>query len=195
MSLDSVTEDIREQARARAEEIRSEGEAEAEEIISEAEAEAEEIHEQREREVERQIEQESDQRLSSANLEAKQKRLATRRELLQQVRDDVEAALVDLDGDTREELTRELLAAAATEFEDADTVEVYGRADDQDLIESILSEYENFEYGGGTDCLGGVVVESDASRVRVDNTFDSVLEDVWQESLREISADLFDEEQ
>ncbi|QCC51517.1 V-type ATP synthase subunit E [Halapricum salinum] len=195
MSLDSVTEDIREQARARAEEIRSEGEAEAEEIISEAEAEAEEIHEQREREVERQIEQERDQRLSSANLEAKQKRLATRRELLQQVRDDVEAALVDLDGDTREELTRELLAAAATEFEDADTVEVYGRADDQDLIESILSEYENFEYGGETDCLGGVVVESDASRVRVDNTFDSVLEDVWQESLREISADLFDEEQ
>ena len=194
MSLDSVTEDITEKARARAEEIRSEGESEAEEITAEAEEEAEEIRRERERDVERQIDQERDQRLSSANLEAKQQRLATRRQLLQQVRGDVEDALVDLDEDTREELTRELLDAAATEFEESDTVEVSGRADDEALIESILEDYEGFSYGGETDCLGGVVVESDESRVRVDNTFDSVLEDVWQESLREISADLFEEQ-
>jgi V/A-type H+-transporting ATPase subunit E len=194
MSLDSVTEDIREQARARAEEIRSEGEAEATSIVDDAEADAEDIRREREREVERQIDQERDQRLSSANLEAKQTRLATRRELLQRVRGDVEDALADLDEDTREELTRELLEAAASEFEESDTVEVFGRADDQALIESILEDYEGFVYGGETDCLGGVVVESDESRVRVDNTFDSVLEDVWQESLREISADLFEEQ-
>jgi V/A-type H+-transporting ATPase subunit E len=195
MSLDSVTDDIREQARARAEEIRDEAEAEAEEIVAEAEADAESIRSERQDEVERQIEQERDQKLSSANLEAKQKRLATRRELLQQVRADVEDALTDLDSDTREELTRELLSAAATEFEDVDTAEVYGRASDADLLESLAGEFDGFEYGGEIDCLGGVVVESDASRVRVDNTFDSVLEDVWEDSLREISADLFDEEQ
>ena len=195
MSLDSVTEDITEKARARAEEIRSDAEAEAEEIVSQAEADAEEIRDRKEREVERQIEQEREQRLSSANLEAKQQRLATRRELLQQVRGEVEAELVDLDADTREELTTALLEAATTEFDDDATVEVYGRADDEDLLTSLAGEYDNVEYGGETDCLGGVVVESDASRVRVDNTFDSVLEDVWQESLREISADLFDEEQ
>ncbi|QSG14065.1 V-type ATP synthase subunit E [Halapricum desulfuricans] len=194
MSLDSVTEDIKEQARARAEEIRSDAEEQADEIIQEAEQEAERIRQQKEREVERQIEQEREQRLSSGNLEAKQTRLAARRQLLERVREQVETALVDLDAETREELTRELLDAASTEFEDVEAAEVYGRSDDEELLTSILEEYDGFEYGGEIDCLGGVVVESDSSRVRVNNTFDSVLEDVWQESLREISDELFEEQ-
>jgi len=194
MSLDSVTEDIRDEARARAAEIRSEAEREAEEIREQARADAEEIREQREREVERRIEQERDQRLSSANLEAKQKRLATRRELLQQVRESVEDALVDLDESTREELTRELLDAASEEFDRGDDVTVYGRPDDRDLVESILEAYDGYEYGGEYDCMGGVVVESEGSRIRINNTFDSVLEDVWQDNTGGISATLFDEQ-
>ncbi|MCU4717852.1 V-type ATP synthase subunit E [Halapricum hydrolyticum] len=194
MSLDSVTEDIKEQARARAEEIRSDAEQRAERIVEEAEQEAEEIRRQKESEIERQIEQEREQRLSSGNLEAKQKQLAARRQTLEEVRERVEDALVNLDEETREELTRELIEAAITEFEDVETAEVYGRSDDEALLTSILEEYDSFEYGGETDCLGGVVVESDASRVRIDNTFDSVLEDVWQESLREISDELFEEQ-
>jgi len=192
MSLDSVLEDIRDEARARAEEIRSEGDAEAEDIIAEAEADAERIHEEREREVERQIEQEREQRLSSANLEAKQQRLATRRELLQRVREDAEDALVGLDADTREELTRELLDAAAEEFDADADADVYGRADDEALIDSILEDYDGYSYAGEYDCLGGVVVESSGSRIRVNNTFDSVLEDVWQDNLRDISDRLFE---
>lgn len=194
MSLDSVTADIRDEARARAEEITSEAESRAEEIIADAEADAEEIREQREREVEREIEQEREQRLSSANLEAKQQRLATRRELLQQVRSEVESALTDLDSDTREELTRELLDAASHEFDGDLSVGVYGRADDVEMLESVLEDYEGYEYDGEIDCLGGVVLESEESRIRVNNTFDSVLEDVWQNNLREISAQLFDEQ-
>jgi V/A-type H+-transporting ATPase subunit E len=193
MSLDSVTEDIKEEARARAEEIRSDAEETAETIISDAESDAEEIRAQKEREVERQIEQEREQRLSSATLEAKQQRLATRRELLEEVRSEVEAELVDLDSDTREELTRELLEAAATEFDDSNTVEVYGRADDESLLESIVSEFDNFEYGGEVDCLGGVVVESEESRVRVNNTFDAVLEDVWEDFLQAIGSRVIEE--
>ena len=193
MSLDRVTEDIREQARARAEEIRSEANESAEEITADAEADAEDIREQKEREVERQIEQEREQRLSSANLEAKQQRLATRRELLQQVRDDVETALLDLDSATREELTETLLDAASEELEDDASVNVYGHADDQALIEDLLSSYDGYEYAAEYDCLGGVVVESESSRIRINNTFDSLLEDVWQDNLRDISDQLFEQ--
>jgi len=112
---------------------------------------------------------------------------------LQNVRDEVETALVELDGETREELTRSLLEAAAREFDEDDDVRVYGRADDQELIESILAGYSGFEYAGEEECLGGVAVESDASRVRIDNTFDSVLEDVWEDNLKEISTELFEQ--
>jgi V/A-type H+-transporting ATPase subunit E len=193
MSLDTVVEDIRDDARARAEEIRTEGERRAEEIISEAEADAEEIVADAEEEVEQEIEQEREQRLSSAKLEAKQARLEARREALQDVHERVEAAVADIDGEEREELTRTLLDAAATEFDESATVLVYGRADDESLLEDVLADYDGFEYAGEHDCLGGVVVESDASRVRVNNTFDSVLAEVWEENLREISEQLFEE--
>ena len=190
MSLDTVVEDIRDEARARAEEIRDEGEQRAEEIVSEAENDAEDILEEAEREVERSIEQEREQTLSSAKLEAKQARLEARRELLADVREDVEEEVAGLEGERREELTRALLDVAAEEF-DGDDVQVYGRADDEELLTDVLDDYEGFSYAGEYDCLGGVVVESEGSRVRVNNTFDSVLDEVWEENLREISDELF----
>ncbi|AHG00276.1 ATP synthase subunit E [Halostagnicola larsenii XH-48] len=193
MSLDTVVEDIREEAHARAEDIRSQGETRAEEIESAAREDADEIVADAEDEVEREIEQLREQRLSSAKLEAKQKRLEARRDVLTDVRESVEDELTSLEGDTREELTRELLEAATVEFDEDDTVTVYGRESDEELIESILEEYDGYEYDGEYDCLGGVVVESEASRLRVNNTFDSVLEDVWEDNLQEISNRLFEQ--
>jgi V/A-type H+-transporting ATPase subunit E len=193
MSLDTVVEDIRDEARARAEEIRDEADAEAEEILDQAEADAEEIREQRQQEVERQIEQEREQKLSSAKLEAKQQRLEAKRDILQDVYEDVEAAVASFE-DGREELTRALLDNAASEFDEDDEVKVYGRADDQELIESILEEYDGYEYAGEFECLGGIVAESESSRVRVKNTFDSVLDEVWEDNLRSISEQLFEDQ-
>ncbi|PCR92504.1 V-type ATP synthase subunit E [Natrinema ejinorense] len=193
MSLDTVVEDIREEAHARAEDIRSEGETRAEEIESAAREDADEIIADAEAEVESEIEQLREQRLSSAKLEAKQKRLEARRDALAEVRDAVEDELAALEGDTREALTRDLLEAATVEFDEGDDVNVYGRSDDEEVLESILEEYDGYQYAGGYDCLGGVVVESDQSRVRVNNTFDSVLEDVWEDNLQEISNRLFEQ--
>lgn len=195
MSLDSVAEDIREQARAQAAEIREAAEADAEELRAEAEADAEELREERLAEAEDEIEQLRKQRLSGAKLEAKQARLATRREVIESVREDVEAAIRDLDDEERATLTRALLEEAAAEFDEADSVAVRGRAEDRELLESLLAEYDGFEYAGEVDCLGGVVVESEGSRMRVVNTFDSVLEDIWEANLREMSDRLFEDDE
>ncbi|MDS0476660.1 V-type ATP synthase subunit E [Natrinema sp. 1APR25-10V2] len=193
MSLDTVVEDIREEAHARAENIRSEGEARAEEIESAAREDADEIVANAEAEVEREIEQLREQRLSSSKLEAKQKRLEARRDVLGDVRDAVEEELAALEGDAREELTRDLLEAATDEFDEGDDVNVYGRGSDEALIESILADYDGYQYAGEYDCLGGIVAESEQSRVRINNTFDTVLEDVWEDNLREISNRLFEQ--
>ena len=48
-------------------------------------------------------------------------------------------------------------------------------------------------FGERRACLGGVVVESETSRVRVNNTFDSVLESVWDDQLKELSTLLFEQ--
>jgi len=195
MSLETVVEDIRDEARERAKEIRSDAESRAEEIVADAEADAEEIRSDAEADAEREIEREREQRLSSAKLEAKQMRLEARRDALEDVRETVEAEIADIDGDDREELTRALIDAAADEFDADSDVSVYGRADDEALISDILDDYDGYEYAGEHDCLGGVVVESETSRVRVNNTFDSVVDDAWENNLKEISARLFDEEQ
>ena len=194
MSLETVVEDIRDEARARAEDIREDGEERAGEIVAEAEEEAERIVEEREREVERQIDQEREQTLSAAKLEAKQQRLEARRDVLADVREQTEAAIAELDGDEREELTRALLEAAAPEFDDGESVSVHGRGDDEDLLTDVLADYDGWSYAGERECLGGVVVESEESRVRVNNTFDSVLEAVWEDNLKELSDRLFDDE-
>ncbi|MFW5948332.1 MAG: V-type ATP synthase subunit E [Halolamina sp.] len=193
MSLETVVEDVRDEARARAEEIREAGESRADEIISEAEADAETIVRQREEEVEAQIDEEREQALSSAKLTAKQQRLEARRDALEQVRDGLEARVAEIDGERREELTRSLLDAAAEEFDDDADVDVYGREADEDLLTDLLSAYEGWSLAGTEDCLGGVVVESESSRVSVDNTFDSVIEAVWDEELKHISERLFEE--
>ncbi|MFB6125169.1 MAG: V-type ATP synthase subunit E [Halanaeroarchaeum sp.] len=194
MSLDTVVEDIREEARARVAEIESDAEERADEIVAEAEADAEEIREEAEAEVEREIERERDQRIASAKLEAKQERLEARREVLADVRGRVESRLADLPDDEREELVRDLLDAAAAEFDGDGPLLVYTRSSDQDLLESILDDYDDYELAGDYDCLGGVVVESESSRVRVNNTFDSLLEDVWENNLKSISARIFEEQ-
>ena len=194
MSLETVAEDVKEEAREEAEEIRAEGEERAEEITSEAESDAKEIVAEREDEIDRRIAQERERTLSSATLEAKQKRLEARRDVLQDIRTDAREEIAAIDGDTRTGLTRTLLTDAAREFGDKE-VRVYGRAADEDLIEEIVAEheaYENYEYAGEFDCLGGVVAESEASRVRVNNTFDSVFADVWDDELKQVSDRLFE---
>ena len=191
MSLETVVEDVRDEARARATEIREAAEAEAEEILAEAEADAEQLREARLAEVDRQIEQEREQALSSATLEAKQERLGARRDVIEDVYDAVEESIADVDGDRRRELTEALLEATLAEFDD-ETVTVSTRAADVDLLESLL-EGRNAEVGEPVDCLGGVVAESDASRVRVNNTFDSILESVWDDELKQVSERLFDQ--
>lgn len=192
MSLETVVEDIRNQARERAEEIHEEAEERAERIIEEAEHDAADIIAEAEREAARDIERERDQKLSSATLEAKQERLEARRDVLESVRADVEDRIAAIDGEQRARLTSALIDAAAPEFEDTTDVAVYGRAADADLIQGILEDYD-FEYAGEYDCLGGVILESEALRLRVNHTFDSILEDVWDVELQAISNQLFEQ--
>lgn len=193
MTLESVVEDIREQARAEAEEIRQAAEEEAASILEEAEAEAAEIVEDREREVEREVEQLREQQVSSANLEAKQRQLAARREALDEVRSSVEAQLIELPDDERRELTEALLDAALAEFGDEEDLVVHGRDSDEALLESLTSDDDQLSVGEPIDRLGGVVVEGTESRMRVDNSLDAVLDEVWEDNLRSISDTLFEE--
>jgi len=193
MSLESVADDIREQARAEAERIREAAEAEADAIIEEAEAEADELRAERKRETERQVSQEREQTVSSAKLEAKQLRLRAHRDALDAVRTSVEEHIADIGGEQRRELTGELLDAALAEFEEGEPLVVHGRATDEALLESLTDDQDRLRIGEPVDRIGGVIVEGTETSMRVDNSFDTVLKEVWEDNLRHISDQLFDE--
>lgn len=193
MSLDSVVEDIREQARAEAQQIRDEAEAEADSIVDEAEAEASEIIEHREREAEREAEQLRERELSSANLEAKQLRLAARRDALDEVRTAVESQLRELPADDRRELTEVLLEAAIVEFDGDEDLIVHAPERDEDIVTDLAADDDRLAVGDPVDRIGGVIVEGTDTRMRVDNSLDAVLDDVWEDNLRSISDALFEE--
>ena len=192
MSLETVVEDIRAEAEAQAAAIRDDAEGQAEEIVEAAEEDAEETLETAKATASQRIDREREQQLSSATLKAKQERLAARRDVLEDVYTAVENALRDLDGERREAATEALLDAGIDQIDVDGIIRVSGRSEDQALLESLIDDRENVEYGGEYACLGGVVIESDEARVRVNNTFDSILDSVWEAHLKDISDRLFD---
>lgn len=191
MGLETVVEDIKQEAREQAEEIRREAEQEREKILEEAREQAEEIREQAEQETTSEIESRREQALSSAKLEARKMKSRERKDVLEELRGDVEDTLRDL-SDGRRELTEALFRAAVEEL-GADGGVVYSAEGDEGVVRELAEAESGYTYGGNEDMLGGVVVEAEDGDVRIDNTFESLLDRVWQDRLREVSDRLFEE--
>jgi len=191
MSLETVVEDIRGKAREDAERILSEADIEGKEIVDKAKKEAAIIKVLGKEEMGRRIELEREQKFSSANLAAKQKTLERKRDLLELVRQEIENEISQIKGKEREELTEKLIESSMEEFKDVKDVVVYCKFEDEKLLKSLLKKHKDVKYGGEYECIGGVVMESESARMRVNNTFDSVIETVWTEELKNISELLF----
>ena len=191
MSLETVVEDIREKARGDAERILTESDAEGKEIIDKARKEASVNRAVGKEEISRKIELQKEQKFSSKNLAAKQKTLEKKRDLLELVRQEIENEISQIKGKEREELTGKLIESSIKEFIDVKDVVVYGNVGDEKLLKSLLKKHKGVKYGGEYECIGGVVMESESARMRVNNTFDSIIETVWTEELKNISELLF----
>lgn len=192
MGLETVVDDIKQEARARAEEIVDEAEEEKEDVLSEARDEAESLKQEAKEEAEKEAEALREQEISGAKLDARKMKSSEERDLLADLRADAREELAELE-DGREEMTRSLLEDGIEELGEDEGV-VYAAENDEELVEGILGDFDGFEYAGTADVLGGVIVEAADGDVRVDNSFDSVLEAVWNDSLREISTRLLGEE-
>ena len=191
MSLETVVEDIREKARGDAERILSESDAEGKEIIDKARKEASVNRAVGKEEISRKIELEKEQKFSRTNLAAKQKTLEKKRDLLELVRQEIENEISQIKGKEREELTGKLIESSIKEFIGVKDVFVYGNLEDEKLLKSLLKKHKGVKYGGEYEWIGGVVMESESARMRVNNTFDSIIETVWTEELKNISELLF----
>ena len=80
---------------------------------------------------------------------------------------------------------RALLRANESEWKSGGRV--YCNANDQALVKQITGR----SFAGTIDCAGGVVIESGDGTRRVDLRYESILRDVWNDSVREVAEVLW----
>lgn len=181
MGFDAIEEDILEltnkiaeerivQARKKAEELREEAEnlIRAEDKLSDDETEK----------IIQQIRQTAD---ASAKFEIKKIELSTKREVLDQVFAKTKEKIESLDDKTLENLTKILIDDAEKEIE-VETIFCNERAKKW-IPKKFKTKTENM--------LGGVIAENKDGTIRVDNRFETLLDEVRRDALKKIAKTVF----
>ena len=186
MTLDKVVDEIICTAKADASALKKEGKVEAVSILKKAKANASEIEEDATDYAKGVIEAMEKKELASAKLQCKRIELDSRKEIIDKVFDKLREKVMMLDDKTKKNIYEKMIKNAVCELSDARYV--YANAKDRSIVKSVAAGLEVKE----ADILGGVIVEDKDQNVRIDCTFESVLDDVRDESLKDISKVLFE---
>ena len=179
MGLESVIERIESEAKTEIKKIESEGESEAERIISEAQTNAEKFIASKAVENHRQIEILIAQERSGAELEVKKIRLSVEKEILEKT---FAECLVSLTSLQHEKIIASLAEKIRREMPESSVI--YSNKRDEKVARSL----QGFTYGGTIDCIGGLVAENNDKTVRMDCRYETIAQNIWNSSLKEIAA-------
>lgn len=182
MGLETVINDIMEVAQADVAKMNSEVESEVSQILEDAKDDAKRIKGNRLAKTESDIDKMQNQAISSANLEVKRTMLNARKELLEKVYSKTVDSIASLPPSKNEELLKAII-----DQNQENGTKIYSSKDSEELVKKLSA----LEYAGNIDCIGGVVIENDDGTVRLDYTYDTILKDVNERSLKQISDILF----
>ncbi len=182
MGLESVIEEILARGQAESEEIRRGAQAERERVLQEARAEGAKLFARREQEARLAAERTRIQDLARAELESKKIVLNAQKEVLDQVHAKVLEGLAS--AQDAAPLLRRLLDANASEWRSG---KVYSNAKDAAAVRAVVTS----NFGGTIDCVGGFVVESLDGTRKTDLRFETLLQDIWRDSIREVAGVLW----
>ncbi len=189
MGLENVVSDILKSAKADVSAIEADRDSEVSSIVEEAKRTGERITGEKVASAEEEATRIRKQELSGANLEVRRMMLNTRKEILDETQKQTTERLRELDP---EPLIRSLIRAHS-----GDATRVYSSRQDQPVVEGLCDELlesklTKLEYVGNIDCIGGIVLENEDETVRLDYTFDTILNEVSERSMKQISGILFD---
>lgn len=185
MSLDKVVDEILSRGRQEAEEIVESASREREAMLAEVRKEGEALLQEREHQAEKQGERERQREVARAELEAKRIALQAQREVLDAVLDGAKERL--LEADSRERLTKALVDAHKDEIA---VGVVLCRPGDVALLKGLVKGEVRGELSG----IGGFVVESPDESQRLDLTFETLLDELWEDAVRDVAAIFWKEE-
>ena len=188
MGLENVVSDILSGAKAEVSAIEADRDSEVSSIVEEAKRTGERITGEKMASAEEEAERIRKQEISGANLEVRRMMLNTRKELLDETQRQTAERLRELD---IESLLRSLIRAHR-----GDATRVYSNQQDQPIVERLCDELLEdklieLKYAGNIDCIGGIVLENEDETVRLDYTFDTIISEVSERSMKQISNILF----
>lgn len=182
MGLENVVNDILEQAKTEVAAIEAEAQDEAAAITDKAKNEAEKILADSKTEVEANIQRRLKQETSSAQLESKRAALNAKKDVLDSVYQSAREAISSLPPDKNASMLKAILDEHGSEG-----ARVYSNARDAKLVR----ELTDLTFMGEIDCIGGLIIENEDGSIRLDYTFDRILDDVSEQTLKPVSDILF----
>ena len=191
MELEAVALDIKDKAKRDTLAIQEETRRETERILSLAQERAAEIKRGAESDVNRQAARMANLEISSANLAVKRMLLNTQKDLLDQVYQATLDAIGRLPESFRRDTIQNLLAGVKKEIREGS---VFCSERDNHALKEILSsgsEFSGFRYGGSVDIPGGIIVESTNGQLKIDYSYRTFLDRVWEAGLKDASDILF----
>jgi len=182
MGLEAIVQDIRAKGKAEADRISTETDQEVSRIIADARARAAEIKHAKEEAARKEIERLRQQELSSAHLEVKRAILNARKELLDEVYENAKDAILKLPADRNQKFLKAIIAE-----NEKNNAKIYSASKDKKTVKKLTK----LDYAGEIDCIGGVVIENDDGTVYLDFKYDTILKNVSEQSLKQVSDILF----
>ncbi len=183
MSLETFVQAIHAKGRAETDEIIARARAERERMLSEIRAEGGKLLHEAEQRAHEAAERKRVQDLARAELAARKTVLAAQKEALDEVYRRALARLATLR--ENQDFLRTLLKANEAEWRSGGRV--YSHAKDEMFVKGLVGK----AFAGTIDCAGGLVIENADGTRRVDLRYESILRDVWDDSVREVAEILW----
>lgn len=180
MGLETVKEEILNSAMEQSSSIIADARKEASRLMKEAEKKVEEMKEKSETETKRTIEIIKRQELANAELENKKMLLEAKKEIIENVFSGAMEKLETLDDKKREAILKRLLEKAKGEIEIAC---IYCNIKDAKFLKGLNAE--------PIEITGGLIAENKENTIRIDYSFDTMLQAVKESELQNISKILF----
>jgi V/A-type H+-transporting ATPase subunit E len=186
MALDKVIQAILDDGKKEVERILSEGKAERNQAIKEARAEAEIAKKERNMDAVKYTSRLKMQEVARAEIDSKKLVLKAQKEAL----DDIyKLTLNELGAKWTGKLIENTLKLHSSEIRHA---LVYSNEKDRNTVERLVGSHGG-EFGGTIDCIGGIIIENKDRTVSIDYRLETILKDIWDDSVTEITTILWGE--
>ncbi|MBT4824872.1 hypothetical protein HN695_01320 [Candidatus Woesearchaeota archaeon] len=185
MGLDEVKKDIINGAEKQATEILQQAEQEATAIKNEAEKEIKELEKHSNAKIDKDLVTLENKELALAKLEAKKYSFERKKQIINEVTKIAGENIIDLKQKNKLELLKKLVKKASSQI---DVEYVYCNSSEISLVKKIAGKKMKLVT---CEISGGIIAENKEKSMRVDYSYDTLLQEVYDNLLQELATTLF----